>query len=92
MTPNGARSLLVMEADAPVDAYAQVLERALTTYQGRIKPDEVRSLFLWPYIQAAVGHVRGVGKRGAGSGSDFDPACIRLIKVAILSGITRSVS
>jgi hypothetical protein len=50
-TPNGARSLLVQEADALVDAYAQVLERALTTYQGRIKPDEVRSLLLSAYIQ-----------------------------------------
>ena len=44
--PSGARSLLVQEADSLVDAYAQVLERALTTYQGRIKPDEVRSLLL----------------------------------------------
>ena len=34
-----------------VDAYALVLERALTTYQGRIKPDEVRSLLLSAYIQ-----------------------------------------
>jgi hypothetical protein len=50
-TPNGARSLLVQEADALVDAFAQVLERALTTYQGRIKPDEVRSLLLSAYIQ-----------------------------------------
>jgi hypothetical protein len=47
----GARSLLVQEADSLVDAYAQVLERALTTYQGRIKPDEVRSLLLSAYIQ-----------------------------------------
>jgi hypothetical protein len=50
-TPSGARSLLVQEADALVDAFAQVLERALTTYQGRIKPDEVRSLLLSAYIQ-----------------------------------------
>jgi hypothetical protein len=50
-TPNNARSLLVQEADALVDAYALVLERALTTYQGRIKPDEVRSLLLSAYIQ-----------------------------------------
>lgn len=50
-TPNGARSLLVQEADALVDAYAQVLDRALTTYQGRIKPDEIRSLLLSAYIQ-----------------------------------------
>jgi hypothetical protein len=49
--PNGDRSLLVQEADALVDAYALVLERALTAYQGRIKPDEVRSLLLSAYIQ-----------------------------------------
>jgi hypothetical protein len=50
-TPKGARSLLVQEADLLVDSYAQVLDRALTTYQGRIKPDEVRSLLLSAYIQ-----------------------------------------
>ena len=50
-SPSGAQSLLALEADALVDAYAQVLERALTTYQGRIKPDEVRSLLLSAYIQ-----------------------------------------
>ena len=50
-TPNGSRSLLVQEADSLVDAYAQVLDRALTTYQGRIKPDEIRSLLLSAYIQ-----------------------------------------
>jgi hypothetical protein len=49
--PSDRRSLLVREADALVDAYALVLERALTTYQGRIKPDEVRSLLLSAYIQ-----------------------------------------
>lgn len=42
---------LVAEANALVDAYAQVLDRALTTYQGRVKPDEVRSLLLSAYIQ-----------------------------------------
>jgi hypothetical protein len=42
---------LVDEANALVDAYAQVLDRALTTYQGRIKPDEVRSILLSAYIQ-----------------------------------------
>jgi hypothetical protein len=41
---------LVDEANALVDAYAQVLDRALTTYQGRVKPDEVRSLLLSAYI------------------------------------------
>jgi hypothetical protein len=52
-----------MEADALVDAYAQVPERALITYQGRIKPDEVGSPLLSAYIQpSAVEHVR-VGKK-----------------------------
>jgi len=32
-SPSGAQSLLALEADALVDAYAQVLEPALTTYQ-----------------------------------------------------------
>src|SRR4051794_910359 len=49
--PTETRNALVKEADALVDAFAQVLERALTTYQGRIKPDEVRSLLLSAYIQ-----------------------------------------
>lgn len=43
--------LLVEEANQIVGAYATVLERALTTYQGRIKPDEVRSILLSAYIQ-----------------------------------------
>jgi hypothetical protein len=42
---------LVEEANALVDAYALVLERALTTYQGRVKPDEVRTLLVTAYIQ-----------------------------------------
>jgi len=42
---------LVNEANALVDAYAQVLDRALTTYQGRIKPDEARALLITAYIQ-----------------------------------------
>jgi hypothetical protein len=42
---------LVEEANALVDAYAQVLERALTTYQGRIKPEEARALLITAYIQ-----------------------------------------
>ena len=45
------RSLLVDEANALVDAYAQVLDRTLTTYQGRIKPEEARSLLVTAYIQ-----------------------------------------
>ena len=42
---------LIDEANALVDAYAQVLERALTTYGGRVKPDEVRALLISSYIQ-----------------------------------------
>jgi hypothetical protein len=42
---------LVDEANALVDAYAVVLERCLTTYQGRIKPDECRALLISAYIQ-----------------------------------------
>ncbi len=44
-------SALVAEANALVDAYAEVLARALTQYEGRIKPDEVRSILLSAYIQ-----------------------------------------
>jgi hypothetical protein len=49
--PARAYSLLVDEANSLVDAYAQVLERTLTTYQGRIKPEEARSLLVTAYIQ-----------------------------------------
>lgn len=50
---NGRRpmSLLVEEGRALVDAYAEVLGYALNTYEGRIKPDEVKSLFVTGYIQ-----------------------------------------
>ena len=47
----GAQSLLVDETNALVDAYAEVLDRTLTTYQGRIKPEEARSLLVTAYIQ-----------------------------------------
>ena len=46
-----ASASLVDEANSLVDAYAVVLERTLTTYQGRIKPDEARSLLVTAYIQ-----------------------------------------
>lgn len=46
-----AHALLVDEANALVDAYAQILDRTLTTYQGRIKPEEARSLLVTAYIQ-----------------------------------------
>ena len=45
------RPSLVDEANALVDAFATVLDRALTTYHGRVKPDEIRSLLLSAYIQ-----------------------------------------
>ena len=44
-------SALVSEANGLVDAFAEVLDRALTTYQGRVKPDEVRALLISAYIQ-----------------------------------------
>jgi hypothetical protein len=46
-----AIAALVTEANALVDAYAVVLERALTTYQGKIKPDEIKALLISSYIQ-----------------------------------------
>ena len=42
---------LVDEANALVDAFAKVLERTLSKYEGRVKPDEVRSRLLSAYIQ-----------------------------------------
>lgn len=50
-TASGASSALVTEANALVDAYAVVLDRALRQYEGRIKPDEIRSIVLSAYIQ-----------------------------------------
>ena len=46
-----ASALLIDETNALVDAYAQILDRTLTTYQGRIKPEEARSLLVTAYIQ-----------------------------------------
>jgi hypothetical protein len=46
-----ATSSLVDEANTLVDAYAEVLSRALSKHEGRVKPDEVRSLMLSAYIQ-----------------------------------------
>jgi hypothetical protein len=42
---------LVDEANALVDSYAEVLARALTKYEGRIKPEEARALLITAYIQ-----------------------------------------
>ncbi len=56
-TPDGGiprkpvSNALVDEANALVDSFAQVLERSLTMYQGRIKPDEVKALVVTAYIQ-----------------------------------------
>jgi len=44
-------SALVDEANLLVDSFAQVLERTLTLYQGRIKPEEVKALLISAYIQ-----------------------------------------
>ena len=44
-------SSVLDEANALVDTYAAVLERALHTYQGRVKPEEVRALLVTAYIQ-----------------------------------------
>jgi hypothetical protein len=45
------RASLADEANALVDVYADVLKRALDVHQGRIKPEEVRSLLVSAYIQ-----------------------------------------
>jgi hypothetical protein len=42
---------LVDEANSLVDAFAQVLDRSLALYQGRVKPDEVKALVVTAYIQ-----------------------------------------
>ena len=44
-------SALVDEANALVDSFAQVLERSLSLYQGRVKPEEVKALLISAYIQ-----------------------------------------
>lgn len=51
-TPNNQNlsNPLLDEANALVDIFAAVLARALTKHEGRIKPDEVRSLLLSCYI------------------------------------------
>lgn len=46
---------LVAEANSLVDAFAVVMDRALRKYEGRIKPDEIRSLLLSAYIQRSKG-------------------------------------
>lgn len=46
-----SESPLITEANALVDAYAEVLDRALRKHEGRVKPDEVRALLISSYIQ-----------------------------------------
>lgn len=46
-----SRASLVDEANALIDAWAQVLSRTLERHEGRVKPDEARSLFVSAYIQ-----------------------------------------
>jgi hypothetical protein len=46
-----ARSNLVAEADPLIDAYTAILNHALTTHSGRVKPDEVRGILITVYIQ-----------------------------------------
>ncbi len=48
-----AQTTLVEEAKVLVDSFAAVLDHALTTYQGRIKPEEARALLITAYIQRA---------------------------------------
>lgn len=43
---------LIEEANILVDAYAEVLHRALTKHEGRVKPDEVRALLISSYIKS----------------------------------------
>jgi hypothetical protein len=49
---------LVQHANLLIDAYAEVLLRALTKHQGKVKPDEVRSIFLTAVINMAGGKQR----------------------------------
>jgi len=44
---------LVDQANDLVDAFAQVLEHALTKYGGKVKPDEVRAIFLTAAINGS---------------------------------------
>ena len=45
--------ILVDQANHLVDAFAQVLERALAKHGGKVKPDEVRATFLTGVINAS---------------------------------------
>lgn len=47
---NAAGGTLVDAANELIDAYAAVLKRALDTYEGRVKPEEVKSIFLTAVI------------------------------------------
>ena len=47
----GIRHSLVEEANALVDDFAVVLQHALDRHQGRIKPEDARTLLITAYIQ-----------------------------------------
>lgn len=51
--PVVAEDPLVTQANVLIDAFAVVLERALTMYGGKVKPDEVRAIFLTAAINCA---------------------------------------
>lgn len=50
---SAAGGTLVESANALIDAYAEVLNRALVNHEGRVKPDEVRAIFLTAAINFA---------------------------------------
>jgi hypothetical protein len=52
---SSAGASLVDQANDLVDAFAQVLERALTKHGGKVKPDEVRAIFLTAAINGSRG-------------------------------------
>jgi hypothetical protein len=49
---------LVDHANLLIDAFAEVLQRALSKYEGRVKPDECRAIFLTAVINMAGGKHR----------------------------------
>jgi hypothetical protein len=48
-------AVLVAESIALGDAYAQVLDHALTQHNNRVKPDEVKAIFLTAVINLSGG-------------------------------------
>ena len=70
-----------------VDAYAAVLEHALTTHAGRVKPDEVKSIFLTCVI-GGKGRAR-LSLRCA-QGQKWDPPPLRAEPICSGSGGDRA--